>query len=548
MFNLNNTHKIQIPRSYKELNPTRTTTFNTGDFIPFFNMEIIPNDKISLSIKSVTNMTTPNFATMDTLYQNVAFFYCPNRLVWDNWDKFYGEGKNADYEEYVELFVPQMKCPEGGWAEKTIADYLTIPTKKNVHDVSALPFRMLAMIYNEYYRDEQRMAKALVSKGDTDQQGTNGDNYINDLQNGGKVPKTCRLFDYFTGSKLEFQAGDPITIPIGTSAPVIGNGKALGLTNGTENAGLITANYGGYQGLKASGSDYNKDLGDATNQNPLETLTRLGLSQDGEKSGAIADLTQAEGITIRDFKQLLMTQQMLQNLEDGGTRYIEQLYKRWGVYANELELEIPKFLGSRTTILNMQMVAGTGAPSGDYEFGSFTGMSNTYDSGHIFTYHFKQHGYLFGIVTIRPHNTYENGIDKSLVKKSIKDFFMPEMAYFGPDQIKNFEIYSDKSDGKDENMFGVRNYGDDLRFIPNKVSGQMRTNAKFSQAYKTYSINYESRPNNNEQFILSSPKQVDKTLTKDSTEMDQFVFQCCINLKMTRNLPQNANADMLIRL
>lgn len=547
MFNLNNTHKIQIPRSYKELNPTRTTTFNAGEFIPFFNMEIIPNDKISLSIKSVTNMTTPNFATMDTLYQQVAFFYCPNRLVWDNWDKFYGEGKNADYEEYVELFVPQMRCPSGGWAEKTIADYLTIPTKKNVHEVSALPFRMLAMIYNEYYRDEQRMAKALVSKGDTDQQGTNGEDYVNDLQNGGKVPKTCRLFDYFTGSKLEFQAGDPVSIPMGTTAPIITGEMNTNLKYPQK--GLMIGN--AVNGSKLQSGD-KRALTTNTNgfvmnstldAQPIQTLDNTVVPVN-----LYADLENAKGITIRDFKQLLMTQQMLQNLEDGGTRYIEQLYKRWGVYANELELEIPKFLGSRTTILNMQMVAGTGAPSGDYEFGSFTGMSNTFDSGHIFTYHFKQHGYLFGIVTIRPQNTYENGIDKSLVKKSIKDFYMPEMAYLGPDQIKNYEIYSDATDNKDDNMFGVRNYGDDLRFIPNKVTGQMRTNATFSQAFKTYSVNYESRPKNNKDFILSSVKQVDKTLTKDSAQVDQFVFQCCINLKMTRNLPKNANADWLIRL
>lgn len=540
MFNLNNTHKIQIPRSYKELNPTRTTTFNTGEFIPFFNMEIIPNDKISLSIKTVTNMTTPNFATMDTLYQQIAFFYCPNKLVWDNWDKFYGEGKNADYEEYVELFVPQMKCPSGGWQEKTIADYLTIPTKKNVHDVSALPFRMLAMIYNEYYRDQQRMAKALVSKGDNDQQGTNGDNYVNDLQNGGKVPKTCRLYDYFTGSKLEFQAGDPVTLPLGTEAPV-----KIKATDGTSDLYLQGQKSEKITAIKQG--TISSDLGKALIPYSNELQEGEVLKYYAGLSGT-ADLSNATTATIRDFKIALMSQQMLQNLEDGGTRYIEQLYKRWGVYANELELEIPKFLGSRTTILNMQMVAGTGAPSGDYEFGSFTGMSNTYDSGHIFTYHFKQHGYLFGIVTIRPQNTYENGIDKSLVKKSIKDFFMPEMAYLGPDQIKNFEIYSDKSDGKDDNMFGVRNYGDDLRFIPNKVSGQMRTNATFSQAYKTYSVNYESRPNNNQDFILSSVKQVDKTLTKDSAQIDQFVFQCCINLKMTRNLPKNANADWLLKL
>ena len=540
MFNQNNVTKLQIPRSYKEINPVITTTFNTGDFVPFFNMEIIPNDNISLGIKTVTNMTTPNFATMDTLYQDIAFFYCPNRLVWNGWDKFYGEGKNADYEVFVQKFVPQLKCPTGGWEEKTVADYLGVTTKKECHDVSALPFRMVAMIYNEYYRDEQRMGKALVSKGDTDQQGTNGNDYVNDLQNGGKIPKTCRLWDYFTGTKLEFQAGDPISIPLGKEAPVIATGALYLKSPENEYTGVLNTTSEAMPHNVATVGYYSMGPNNTIRDNQLQY-----------SEGLSVDLTNATAATIRDIKIALMSQQIAQNLENGGTRYIEQLYKRWGIRVNELELEIPKFLGSQRTILNMNMVVGTaGKPNAesDYNFGSLGGMSNTYDEGHIFTYRFKQHGYLFGIVTIRPYNTYENGIPKQLVKNSIDDYYKPEMAYLGPDEVKNYEIYSDKSDGKDDLMFGVRNYGDDLRFIPNRVTGGMRTNATFSQAHKTYSINYSSRPLNNEEFIKQSQLQVDKTLIEDSTKQDQFIFQAQLNIKMTRNLPKNPQAEQLIRL
>lgn len=541
MFNQNNVTKLKIPRSYKEIKPVVTTTFNTGDFVPFFNMEIIPNDKISLDIKTVTNMTTPNYATMDTLYQHIAFFYCPNRIVWTGWDKFYGEGKNADYETFVQKFVPQLKCPKGGWGEKTIADYLGVTTKKDCHDVSALPFRMVAMIYNEYYRDEQRMAKALVSKGDNDQTGTNGANYVNDLQNGGKVPKTCRLWDYFTGSKLEFQAGEPVKLPIGIDAPVS--------FNSTQNPYISVI-----EKHNPWGEDkWEEEVPLYAVGSPAIVIPDAELEKPSDKKPAIlyADLSKASTATIRDFKIALMSQQVAQNLESGGTRYIEQLYKRWGVYANELELEIPKFLGSKTTILNMNMVVGTaGKPNAEskYNFGDLGGMSNTYDEGAIFTYRFKQHGYLFGIVTIRPYNTYENGIPKQLVKNSIDDYYKPEMGYLGPDEIKNYEIYSDSSDGKDDEMFGVRNYGDELRFIPNRVTGGMRTNATYSQAYKTYSINYSKRPLNNEEFIKQSEKQVDKTLTEESTTMDQFIFQAQLIIKMTRNIPKNPQAEQIIRL
>ena len=161
-----------------------------------------------------------------------------------------------------------------------------------------------------------------------------------------------------------------------------------------------------------------------------------------------------------------------------------------------------------------------------------------------------QHGYVIGIVTIRPQNTYEDGIPKQLVKHSIDDYYKPEMAYLGPDEIKNYEIYSDNSDNKDDEMFGVRNYGDDLRYIPNRVTGQMRATAQYSQNYKTYSIHYTQRPLNNEEFIKQRQQAIDKTLVspESTTHMHQFTFQCMVDIMMTRNLPQNANADELIRL
>ena len=388
------------------------------------------------------------------------------------------------------------------------------------------------------------MAKCLVSKGDNDQTGTNGSDTVNDLQNGGKIPKTCRLWDYFTGSKLEFQAGEPIVLPLGTTAPVI-----------TSSENIDSSYFVGepLRFLKANGTKPAENQAIAISEG---SAIVSGQNASGNYGGIVpsnlyADLNNATASTIRDFKIALMSQQVAQNLENGGTRYIEQLYKRWGIRVNELELEIPKFLGSRTTILNMNMVVGTaGKPTADsnYNFGDLGGMSNTYDEGNVFTYRFKQHGYLFGIVTVRPYNTYENGIPKQLVKNSIDDYYKPEMAYLGPDEIKNFEIYSDSSDGKDDEMFGVRNYGDDLRFIPNRVTGGMRTNATYSQAFKTYSINYSRRPLNNEEFIKQSEKQVDKTLTTDSTTMDQFIFQAQLNIKMTRNIPKNPQAEQLIRL
>lgn len=538
----NNTIPIKIEKSWKHMTPRYTTTFNTGDIVPFFNRIINPNDYIKLSAESITNMSIPNYATMDLLFQDITFFESPLKLVFDDWDKFFGEDKNNPYIQDVQIFLPQLSCPSGGWNIGTVADYLNLPTGVNCKSVCALPFRIFALIVDNYYRDEQREQHYLVSKGSTDQTGTNGNSYYTDLQNGGKVPKACKLYDYFTGTKLEFQAGDPVKIPFATEAPVIDAGEGTGYSQlklYNRSTGNQMSDYGvvsyGYDGL-------------------IKSSTSAGQQTTNMDLHLKADLTNANALDLRSFKIALMTQQYLQNLEDGGTRYIEQIYKRWGIYAKELELQVPQYLGGHRFPLNMEMIASTNqaAGTGVSSFGAITGVSNTRFKGFYFKKHFKQHGWLFGITTIRPLNTYQQGIDKQMILASVDDFYKPEMAHLGPDIVHNYEIYSDSSDNKDDEMFGVRNYGDYLRYMPNKVSGQIRRNSPFSQDYKTYANWFSSRPVNNTAFIKADEAQVDKTLinvqNEQNVKMHQFTFQIQLDIWIRQNLPRNGNGSTILRI
>ena len=169
-------------------------------------------------------------------------------------------------------------------------------TKNHQHNPNET-FGLIVNHCNEYYRDEQRMAKCLVSKGDGDQTGTNGSDTVNDLQNGGKVPKTCRLWDYFTGSKLEFQAGDPVTLPLGTVAPVR-NAETI------ETENLFSPKWYGIDGNQNTNRGY--PLAPAQDG----TVTTSSFNEPGSAvvyQALETDLSQATAATIRDFKIALMS-------------------------------------------------------------------------------------------------------------------------------------------------------------------------------------------------------------------------------------------------
>lgn len=544
----NNTIPIKIQKSWKHMTPRYTTTFNAGDVVPFFNKLIQPNDYIDMGAESITNMSIPNYATMDILYQDIAFFESPIKLVFDDWEKFYGEDKNNPYIEDVEIFLPQLKCPENGWEIGTLADYMYMPVKQKCKDVCALPFRIFTLIVENYYRDEEREEHYLISKGSTDQTGTNGNNFYTDLQNGGKIPKACKLFDYFTGTKLQFQAGEGVKLPLGTTSPVL---------VGTEDIPNEYFTGAPLRLKRADGEDIEgnsplylyDDYVSNTGANSNPTGYFYGLAP----ANLYTDLSKASSVDLRTLKIALMTQQYLQNLEDGGTRYIEQIYKRWGIFANELELQVPQYLGGHRFQLNMTMIAGTApgnAESGKYEFGSVTGVSNTRYSAKYFKKHFQQHGWLFGITTIRPLNTYQQGIERQHILKSLNDLYKPEMAFLGPEPVYNYEIYSDGTPD-DDIMFGVRNYGDYLRYLPNKVSGQIRKNSNFSQDYKTYALYFNERPLNNVEFIKADESQVDKTLIdieENGEKQNQFTFQIQLDIWIRQNLPANGNGSTTLRI
>ena len=74
------------------------------------------------------------------MYLEYFFFFVPNRLVWDNWEKFNGAQDNpGDTTSYL---VPTITVNNGtGFAVGSIYDKLGIPTQVDDITINALPLR-----------------------------------------------------------------------------------------------------------------------------------------------------------------------------------------------------------------------------------------------------------------------------------------------------------------------------------------------------------------------------------------------------------------------
>ncbi len=279
--------QAEIPRAAFDRQFTHKTSFDAGYLIPVYVDEVLPGDTFNLKMTAFARLATPIFPFMDNMYLDSFFFFVPNRLIWNNWQKFMGQQDNpGDSTSYL---VPQQVSPTGGYSVGSLQDYMGLPTVGQVDltkTVSHCAFwpRAYNLIYNEWFRDENLQNSAVVDKGDGPDTSSN---YV--LRRRGK------RHDYFTSALPWPQKGSAVSLPLGTTAPVYSNDQIIQLK---------TPSYGPNNWIMATG--------------PASTTIQGGISgvyenlKFGNQTGLYADLSTATAATINQLRQSFQIQKLLE--------------------------------------------------------------------------------------------------------------------------------------------------------------------------------------------------------------------------------------------
>ncbi|AYQ58197.1 putative VP1 [Microviridae sp.] len=526
-FSINPTN-LDIQRSSFKRPYNVKTTFNAGDLIPVYVDEVLPGDTCQMDLSTVTRMSTPIFPVMDNAYMDYYFFFVPTRLCWEHWREFNGENRTTFWEQETEYEIPQLTAPKGGWEKGTLIDYFGIPTKTEGISINALPLRAYALIWNEWFRNENLKQPCMINLDDATIEGSNGNNYITDVQKGGKPAKVAKYADYFTSCLPEPQKGPDVLLPLGQSAPVIGSVGSMALSV--------------YDGIGTKLND--SSLYSATSPNRLilmepepNTGARANIIDDPAKTTVFADLSAATGATINQLRQAFAIQRLYEKDARGGTRYTEVIKAHFGVTSPDSRLQRPEYLGGTRITINVDQVIQTSAtdttktPQGNTAAYSLTTMSN-----HMFTKSFTEHGYIIGLACVRTDHTYQQGIERMWSRKKRFDFYWPTLANISEQGVLNKEIYATGT-AKDEEVFGYQEAWAEYRYKPNKVTGAFRSNYQNTLDSWHYADYYTDQPYLSSNWNDETKANINRTIAVQDELEDQFISDMFFDTTWVRPMP-----------
>lgn len=494
--------RVNIQRSVFDRSHGYKTTFDEGLLIPVMCEEVLPGDSIKVNFNHFCRMATPITPFMDNVYLDTQAFFVPCRLVWDHWQNFMGE--QAKPGDSIDYLIPQTQQHQNmASVTGSVWDYFGLPTInfKSKISVNELPFRAYALIWNEWYRDENLQDPVTINTGDAP---NTTDDTTTAFWADGTYPCLPRgkRHDYFTSCLPWPQKFDPAVVSLGTSAIL-----SYGLSD--------PRNEASFNGMKAQakrlGIDKSPTIG-------LFAYTNSSLSNDVYTAGADSKsynpatnylFAQAEPVSINDLRHAFAIQRLLENDARGGTRYTELLRAHFGVVSPDARLQRPEYLGGSSVRININPVAQTSAtPAGTADAktpqGNLAAFGVAGDVGNGFQYSAVEHGYVFVLVSVRADLSYQQGINRQWSRKGRYDFYFPELANLGEQSVLNKEIYT-QGTPEDEEVFGYQERWAEYRYSPSLITGKFRSTDSQSLDYWHLAQKFSALPTLSADFIKENP-------------------------------------------
>ena len=558
---------IKINRSAFNRPSTYKTTFKSGELIPIFCDEVLPGDTFRLNSSFVLRNLTPLVPVMDNAYIDFYFFYVPNRIIapWnmDDWEVIQGANKTGYWVNDTEKSITPRLTSTDVVKNHSVANYFGLPIGSNVKNINPYPLIAYAMIFDEWFRDQNVEPPLLTTKS-----GTFIEGIIKRFYGEGSCVNVSKFHDLFTSCLPAPQKGPSVLLPIGDSAPITGTGQLKLLAenyNFPKDSGADTLQFiapgitfrGNGDSVPLYMSNYNS-LYDDGHFAPVTIphIERDNVQYESQELSGIqganlavdlnslsADLSAATAATINQLRQAFAIQRLFERDSRGGTRYREILLSHFGVSVADSRVQVPEYLGGKRIPINIAQVLQTapGVADGDTPLGFTGAFSNTSDNFGGFVKSFVEHGYVIGVACVRTLQTYSQGVPKLFTRRKRFDFYMPEFATIGEQPIFKYELFAgssvDLASDDEPSVFGYQEAWAHYRYKPSLITGSLAPDSNNNSFVPwTYTNDFSTAPTLNVGFMKQQETNVAKTLV-DTETPDQYLIDIYFDLNCVRPMP-----------
>lgn len=535
-------------RSRFDKSHSHATTLDSGFIVPLMYDRVVPGDEKEISYSGLCRMSTPKFPTMDEANLDVYAFYIPDRLWWRHAKEFYGENKDADYNEDGEYTMPYLKPSQYMVDDEynelyrlsngigSLSDYFGFPLKDagtSVAQFDSVPelrvtaglHRCYQLIYNEYFRNSSIVPAVAFYDGD----------FVSDEEWGviRQIRHATKYPDYFTTLLLRPQDGADVLLPLGEYAPVVTRST---LTDGSpDNSPLIFENansgvtdwlQGGVLGMGATGS--------------------VGVNDDGGTFGRPvsprnlwADLTDATSATINQLRNAITIQHLLEISSIAGKRYQGIMKAHFDVFVPDATLQRPELLGSCRQRINVRQVLSTTA-NDEKNLGSTGAVSvTTVDSAPICNRAFTEPGFIMVLGCVRVAHSYSQGIDPLLTKLDKYDHFWKVFDRLGNQPVPiTALVASPKVSGfttsSVNNVLGYQEAWTEYKTRFNRVSGLFRPDAEETLSAWNYAEHITTIPTLSQSLVEENEYYIERSIIAQGEP--QFLLDCYFSYYDTKSM------------
>lgn len=482
-----------MKRSKHSLSHYNLLSCNQGELVPIGLVEVLPGDTFQHATSLLMRVSPLLAPVMHPVNAKIHHFYVPHRLVWNKsmegdangWESFItggSDGMDASEFPVIEL----ASCAEG-----SLANYLGVPVTSNPVEVSALPFRVYAKVFNEFYRDQDLVTELPISYDEGVDATTNL-----------TLQAAAWEKDYFTSARPWEQKGPSISVPLTGNAPL--QSTDVPFTLSTEDDGAVNRE------LQASNAAMTSFALTGANQpSPPQSVKW------GDEIGAEAVLSGLTAVDMNDLRLAMALQRYEEARARYGSRYTEYL-RFLGIKSSDARLQRPEYLGGGKQTVQFSEVlttASTGAASFQPNdvVGNLRGHGIAAMRSNRYRRFFEEHGYVISLMVVRPRTIYANGLFRHWNRRTKEDFWQLELQHAGQQAVLKKEVYVDSV--APDSTLGWQDRYDEYRRMESRVAGEFATSTlNFWHMARIFA----SEPSLNADFITANPtNRIYAVTTKD---------------------------------